>query len=82
MFLEFSSPLHAQEAVKMTDGYKLDKQHTFQVNLFSDFERYKNIPETWEEPEIRPYEDKVCMLKSELECSWFSFWVYVVSPRQ
>ncbi|KAK7113407.1 eukaryotic translation initiation factor 3 subunit B-like [Littorina saxatilis] len=58
MFLEFSSPLHAQEAVKMTNGYKLDKQHTFAVNLFSDFERFKNIPETWEEPEIKPYEDK------------------------
>lgn len=58
MFLEFSSPSHAQEAVKMTNGYKLDKQHTFAVNLFSDFDRFKNIPELWEEPEIRPYEDR------------------------
>ncbi|XP_076459430.1 eukaryotic translation initiation factor 3 subunit B-like [Babylonia areolata] len=58
MFLEFSSPLHAQEAVKMTNGYKLDKQHTFSVNLFSDFERFRNIPDEWEEPEIKPYEDK------------------------
>lgn len=61
MFLEFSSPLHAQEAVKMTNGYKLDKQHTFAVNLFSDLDRYRNIPDEWEEPEIRPYEDKVFM---------------------
>ena len=67
MFLEFSSPSHAQEAVKMTSGYKLDKQHTFQVNLFSDFERFKNIPDEWEEPEIKPYEDKVCTLKSKCE---------------
>ena len=64
MYLEFSSPLHAQEAVKMTNGYKLDKQHTFAVNLFSDLEHYRNIPDEWEEPEIRPYEDKVCRTTS------------------
>ena len=40
IFLEYSSPFHAQEAVKTTNGYKLDKTHTFAVNLFSDFEKY------------------------------------------
>lgn len=39
MFLEFSSPQNAYEAVKMTNGYKLDKQHSFKVNHFSDFEK-------------------------------------------
>ena len=39
MFLEYSSPVHAQQAVKMTNGYKLDKAHTFAVNLFSDYEK-------------------------------------------
>ena len=29
----------ALEAVKQTDGYRLDKNHTFSVNLMSDFDR-------------------------------------------
>ena len=40
MFLEFSSPQNAHEAVKMTNGYKLDKTHIFKVNHFSDFEKW------------------------------------------
>lgn len=34
------SPTHALDAVKNTDGYKLDKQHTFRVNLFTDFDKW------------------------------------------
>lgn len=40
IFLEYASPNHALEAVKNADGYKLDKQHTFRVNLFTDFDKY------------------------------------------
>jgi len=40
IFLEYSAPSHALEAVKNADGYKLDKQHTFRVNLFTDFDKY------------------------------------------
>lgn len=40
IFLEFQSHHEASEAVKATDGYKLDKQHTFAVNLFSDFDKW------------------------------------------
>lgn len=40
IFLEYSVPSHAHEAVKNADGYKLDKQHTFRVNLFTDFDKY------------------------------------------
>ncbi|XP_067673505.1 eukaryotic translation initiation factor 3 subunit B-like [Haliotis asinina] len=57
IFLEYTSPLHAQEAVKMTNGYKLDRMHTFAVNLFSDFDRYENVPEEWTLPEPKPYHD-------------------------
>lgn len=39
-FLEYASPGHALDAVKNADGYKLDKQHTFRVNLFTDFDKY------------------------------------------
>lgn len=39
IFLEYASPAHAADAVKNADGYKLDKQHTFRVNLFTDFDK-------------------------------------------
>ena len=39
IFLEYQNPSDAAEAVAATNGYKLDKSHTFIVNLFSDFEK-------------------------------------------
>ncbi|XP_074648217.1 eukaryotic translation initiation factor 3 subunit B-like [Tubulanus polymorphus] len=57
IFLEYTNPAHAQEAVTKTNGYKLDKAHTFSVNLFSDFDRYANVPDEWEKPEPMPYKD-------------------------
>jgi hypothetical protein len=38
-FFEFENEQMAQEAVKQTDGYRLDKNHTFSVSLMSDFDR-------------------------------------------
>lgn len=57
IFLEFETPAQAAEAVKSTKNYKLDKTHTFTVNLFSDFDKYENIPEEWEPPAPEPYKD-------------------------
>uniref|UniRef100_A0A8C9LAJ6 Eukaryotic translation initiation factor 3 subunit B n=1 Tax=Pavo cristatus TaxID=9049 RepID=A0A8C9LAJ6_PAVCR len=51
IFLEYMSPSHAVDAVKNADGYKLDKQHTFRVNLFTDFDKYMTISDEWEIPE-------------------------------
>ena len=42
IFLEYQNPSDAAEAVAATNGYKLDKSHTFIVNLFSDFEKWVN----------------------------------------
>jgi translation initiation factor 3 subunit B len=42
-FFEFQNEQMALEAVKLTDGYRLDKNHTFSVNLMSDFDRYETI---------------------------------------
>jgi translation initiation factor 3 subunit B len=58
IFLEYENNTNAKEAVKMTNNYKLDKQHTFIVNLFSDFEKYESIPEVWEVPEPEAYKDQ------------------------
>ncbi|XP_025778958.1 eukaryotic translation initiation factor 3 subunit B [Puma concolor] len=56
-FLEYASPAHALDAVKNADGYKLDKQHTFRVNLFTDFDKYMTISDEWDIPEKQPFKD-------------------------
>ncbi|XP_071954537.1 eukaryotic translation initiation factor 3 subunit B-like [Antedon mediterranea] len=56
IFLEYKSPANAVSAVKMLNGYKLDKQHTFAVNLFTDFEKYANRPPS-QNLEKRPFQD-------------------------
>ncbi len=58
IFLEYSHHQNAVEAVKAFNGYKLDKQHTFAVNLFSDFDNYLNIPDEWEPPKEEEYRDQ------------------------
>ena len=58
IFLEFTNHANAMEAVKSTNNYKLDKQHTFIVNMFSDFDKYLDIAEDWEPPQAQPYKDQ------------------------
>ncbi len=58
MFLEFGAHGSALEAVRAMNNYKLDKQHTFVVNMFSDFDKYLNIPDEWEPPSEEDYQDQ------------------------
>merc|ERR1712117_82921 len=58
VFLEYPNHGCAVEAVKTLDQYKLDKQHTFTVSLFSDFDKYLNIPDEWEPPQEEEYKDQ------------------------
>ena len=51
-----------QEAIAardQTNGYKLDRSHTFAVTLFDDFERYAKVPDEYQEPEAKPYQPTV-----------------------
>lgn len=43
MFVEYQSSKDALEAVKGLNGYVLDKQHKFIVNLFSDLAKFSHI---------------------------------------
>lgn len=43
MFVEYENEISAQEAVSQLNGYRLDKSHCFKVNIFSDFEKYKEM---------------------------------------
>uniref|UniRef100_U5EXZ0 Eukaryotic translation initiation factor 3 subunit B n=1 Tax=Corethrella appendiculata TaxID=1370023 RepID=U5EXZ0_9DIPT len=55
VFLEYKNSENAEEAVKSLNGHRLDKSHTFQVNLFSDFQKYENIPKDWDPPTSQPF---------------------------
>lgn len=56
-FLEYKDSDSAAEAVKTLNNYRLDKAHTFQVNLFTDFSKYEHIPDEWEPPQPQPYKE-------------------------
>lgn len=56
IFIEYANPIIAKDAVNITNNYSLDKNHTFQVNLFTDFRKYDDIPDEWEPP--KPQEHK------------------------
>jgi len=43
VFVEYESEVSAQEAVSQLNGYRLDKSHSFKVNMFSDFEKYRDL---------------------------------------
>lgn len=55
MFFEYGNPTSALNAVKQANNYKIDKVHTFKVNLFTDFKKFENIPEEWEPPQPQPF---------------------------
>ncbi|KAK2708007.1 hypothetical protein QYM36_015632, partial [Artemia franciscana] len=58
VFFEYSTEDSAKEALKTLNAYKMDKSHTFTINLFSDFDMYENLPEEWTPPEPHPYKSK------------------------
>ncbi|CAG2167862.1 unnamed protein product [Oppiella nova] len=58
VFFEFERHEQALDAVKSFDGHKLDKQHVFAVNLFTDIDKYLNIPDEMEEPSKEVYSDR------------------------
>ncbi|KAJ3692030.1 hypothetical protein LUZ60_012380 [Juncus effusus] len=55
-FIEYSTPQEAELAKEKTNGYKLDRSHIFAVNMFDEFDKYMNVPDTWTPAEIKPYE--------------------------
>lgn len=55
VFFEYSNAQSALNAVKQANNYKIDKVHTFKVNLFTDFKKFENIPDEWEAPKPQPF---------------------------
>lgn len=56
-FCEFTKADKAVLALEKLNGYKLDKNHIFSVNLYDDFEKYKNITEEYNPPKISVTQD-------------------------
>ena len=40
-------------------GFKLDKSHTFAVNMFDEIERYMRVPDEYEPPEEKTFQPSV-----------------------
>eukprot|EP00884_Botryococcus_braunii_P018580 jgi/Botrbrau1/5405/Bobra.182_1s0009.1 len=55
-FIEFDLPSEAQAARERTNGYALDKNHTFAVNMFDDFEKYSRVTQEYVQPETKDYQ--------------------------
>lgn len=49
-FIEFTTPDEAKVAVQQTDGYKLDKAHTFRVVPMSAFAHFMGVPDEYQAP--------------------------------
>lgn len=88
-FLEFRNAVQAEAAVKAYTGYRLDKTHTLQVILCTDFQKYESIPEKWEPPTPEPYQpqhdlysfllepdayDQFCLVVDSGNFSMVQFW--------
>ena len=61
VFIEYSNAKEALEVLKGTNGYKFDKNHTFTVNLLTDFEKYNEILDKWENPTPQPFKEQGCL---------------------
>lgn len=61
----------ARAAQQQTNNYRLDKSHSFVVNMFDDFDKYNKVPEEYAPPEKKAYEPQVSRM-SLLGCQKMS----------
>ena len=58
VFIEFQSAEIAAAVSKIANGYRLDKSHVLSAIKFTDFDRLKELPEEFVEPELEPFVEK------------------------
>ncbi|KAF9313816.1 Translation initiation factor 3 subunit b [Podila horticola] len=58
MFIEFETAEQASLAVKLIDGFKMDKSHTLAVNRFTDVEKYSTVEEHFHAPAEEEFIEK------------------------
>jgi translation initiation factor 3 subunit B len=54
-FVEFSNPQEAQAAQQQTNGFKMDKAHTWVVCMFDDFDKLERVPDEYAEAPPQEY---------------------------
>nr|CAX74769.1 putative Eukaryotic translation initiation factor 3 subunit 9 [Schistosoma japonicum]CAX74770.1 putative Eukaryotic translation initiation factor 3 subunit 9 [Schistosoma japonicum] len=57
IFITYENGKAASQAVRTMNNTPLDKNHTFQVTLLSDFERATDVPTEWIPPPKQEYKD-------------------------
>lgn len=55
-------PQEAHAVREQVNGFKLDKSHTFAVNMFDEIERYMRVPDEYEPPEEKAFQPSVSSL--------------------
>lgn len=58
LFIEFQTAEIAAAVAKIADGYRLDKSHVLSAIKFTDFDRLKDLPDEFVEPEVDPFAEK------------------------
>jgi translation initiation factor 3 subunit B len=54
-FIKFNTVDEALHAIKVTQGFAIDKKHSFKVSMYSDLDKYAKIPEEYEAPKAPVY---------------------------
>ena len=57
--LEVAPTQEAQAVREQVNGFKLDKSHTFSVNMFDEIDRYMRVPDEYEAPEAKHFQPSV-----------------------
>lgn len=49
-FIKFQDHAQAEKAMEVTQGFAIDKKHKFNVSLYSDLQKYANMPDEYVDP--------------------------------
>lgn len=57
-FIKFKTSEDAKLAISLTQGYSLDKKHSFKVSPYSDLDKYLKMPDTYVAPDAPPFKPR------------------------
>merc|ERR1719399_831258 len=63
-FIEFATAEEAAKAIRLTDGYALDKSHVFKVCAYAEMKRLADLSETYSPPAPQEFAPRLN------PCSW------------
>lgn len=57
-FIKFPTKELAEKAMEVTQGFAIDKKHSFKVTLYSDLDKYGNLTEEYQDEEMPPFKPR------------------------